>query len=472
MVTTAPRRSAVATAVLFCLSCFGLILYVWLNLGGSVPFAAKGYRFHVLFRQASQLYPAAQVRIAGVDVGRVVTVDRRGIYSDATIELDPPYAPVRRDARAILRQKTLLGEMFVALAPGPRSAPAIRDGGTLPRSQVEPIQPLDEVINSFDAPTRARFREMMLGLATTTSGAGAGELNAALGDAGPAAARLDDLVSTLDSQGAALQGLVRDTGTVLQAVSARQGDLQQLVVAGDRLLSTTAAHDHGLTATVRALPPFLAQARHTLAAADRTAAFAAPTLAALRPVAPLVRPALSKLLATAGPLEGFLHQLGPFLGLTIRTLPSEQRLLTTMRPFMHQLFPAVQQVVPVIAYLSAYRRELVAAMANLGAAMQATSPSDNGAVLHYLRTLLVFNDESELGPSQRLPDNRHNAYYAPGELASIGHGGVRASDCRNLSNPPPGSPTSGGGAPPCVVAPPWSFQGVPALFHRLRPARP
>jgi phospholipid/cholesterol/gamma-HCH transport system substrate-binding protein len=313
---------------------------------------------------------------------------------------------------------------------------------------------------------------MLLGLSTTTSGAGAGELNSALGDAGPAAARLDDLVSTLDSQGADLQGLVRDTGTVLQAVSSRQGDLQELVVAGDRLLSTTAAHDRGLTATVRALPPFLAQARQTLAAADRTAAFAAPTLAALRPVAPLVRPALSKLLAISGPLEGFLHQLGPFLEVTIRTLPSERRLLTAMLPFMRRLFPAAQQVVPVMEYLTAYRRELVAAMANLGAALEATSPSDNGVVLHYLRTLLVFNDESEVGASKRVPDNRHNAYYAPGELASIGHGGVRASDCRNLSNPPSRPPVGGGGAPPCLVAPPWFFQGKLALFHRIRPATP
>jgi hypothetical protein len=111
-------------------------------------------------------------------------------------------------------------------------------------------------------------------------------------------------------------------------------------------------------------------------------------------------------------------------------------------------------------------------MANLGAALQATSPSDNGGVLHYLRTLLVFNDESEMGASQRLPDNRHNAYSAPGELAAIGHAGVRASDCRNLSNPPSGPNVGGGGPPPCVVAPPWFFQGKLALFHRIRPARP
>ena len=41
----------------------------------------------------------------------------------ATIEMQSRYAPVARDARAILRQKSLLGETFVELTPGhPKSA--------------------------------------------------------------------------------------------------------------------------------------------------------------------------------------------------------------------------------------------------------------------------------------------------------------------------------------------------------------
>src|SRR5207244_9320564 len=88
------------------------------------------------------------------------------------------------------------------------------------------------------------------------------------------------------------QGLIRDTGHALQAVSARASDLQSLVTAGDKVFATTAARNHQLTATVQALPPFLRELRGSLAALEVTAGAAAPTLRQLRPVAPLLRPAL------------------------------------------------------------------------------------------------------------------------------------------------------------------------------------
>src|SRR5947209_16783303 len=118
MITRVPARSAIAVAGLFVLACVGLIIYVWTQFGGALPGYPKGYRFHASFTQASNLVDRADVRIAGVNVGRVVAVAPRGPRADATIEIDPRYAPIASDARAILRQKTLLGETFVALTPG------------------------------------------------------------------------------------------------------------------------------------------------------------------------------------------------------------------------------------------------------------------------------------------------------------------------------------------------------------------
>ncbi len=473
MVTMAPRQRQVVTALLFCLSCLGLILFMWLELGGSSPFTAQGYRVHVLFQEASSLFPGAQVRISGVNVGRVVATARRGVDTDATVELSPPYAPLRSDARAILRQKTLLGEMFIALTPGSPTARPVPDGGTLAPGRVMSIQPLDEVLNAFDPRTRQRFQQLLLGVAGTLSEPGASDLNEALGESGPAAAQLQGLLSTLDGQSQDLRTLVRDSGTVLDAVSRRQSDLQSLVVAGDALLSSTAAHDRGVTRTVQALEPLLSELRLTLAAADRTAGFAAPTLTALQPVAPLLSPALAEALNVAPRLSSFLRELDPFLAVTRRSLPAAQKLLTTALPLMRQLYPAAQQIVPVIAYMSAYRRELVAAMANVGAATQATAPSMVGVPLHYMRFVPVVNNESFVGAAQRLPSNRHNAYYAPGELARLGHGGLQASDCANTSNPS-AIPLlgAGTGSPPCLVAPPWLFASESALFHRLAAATP
>src|SRR5919112_3018084 len=122
MVTQSPPRAAILAAIVFILASIGLSLFVWNSLGGGLPLSPKGYRFHASFENASQLQGNADVRIAGVDVGRVIEVEPEGLRTDATIEIDSRYAPIPEDTRAILRQKTLLGETFVMLTPGSRDA--------------------------------------------------------------------------------------------------------------------------------------------------------------------------------------------------------------------------------------------------------------------------------------------------------------------------------------------------------------
>ena len=103
----------------FALSCFGLLLYLWVAFGGGFPLKPEGYRFHIRFGEATQLAQQADVRISGVPVGKVVKLELGpGQTTDATIQLDERYAPIPRDARAILRSKTLLGETYVELTPG------------------------------------------------------------------------------------------------------------------------------------------------------------------------------------------------------------------------------------------------------------------------------------------------------------------------------------------------------------------
>ena len=113
MQTTTPSFSRILVMVVFALSCFGFTLFVWRSFGGPTPFEAKGYRIHVLSgSEASQLSPNADVRISGVNVGKVVAVKRATEGADATIQLKPRFAPLPKDAKAIVRFKTLLGETF------------------------------------------------------------------------------------------------------------------------------------------------------------------------------------------------------------------------------------------------------------------------------------------------------------------------------------------------------------------------
>src|SRR3954454_21436555 len=95
----------------FALSCFGLLLFLWLAFGGPIPLSPKGYRFTTSFGEATQLAKEADVRISGVSVGKVKEIKTQDNgRSNVIIQLENKYAPIPRDTRAILRQKTLLGE--------------------------------------------------------------------------------------------------------------------------------------------------------------------------------------------------------------------------------------------------------------------------------------------------------------------------------------------------------------------------
>src|SRR5215203_3338413 len=120
MQKAAPSFGRIAVMVGFALSCFALLLFLWLAFGGPIPLKAKGYRVDISFAEASQLATEADVRISGVPVGKVKAIepDAKTGRSLVTIELDAKYSPLPSDSKALLRQKTLLGETYVELTPG------------------------------------------------------------------------------------------------------------------------------------------------------------------------------------------------------------------------------------------------------------------------------------------------------------------------------------------------------------------
>ena len=86
----APSLRRILVMVGFALSCFGLLLFLWLAFGGPVPLKPKGYRFEVSFKEAGQLAQEADVRISGVSVGKVKSIkpDKHTGLSDAVIEMN------------------------------------------------------------------------------------------------------------------------------------------------------------------------------------------------------------------------------------------------------------------------------------------------------------------------------------------------------------------------------------------------
>ena len=65
MVKETPSPLRLAAMVVFTMSCFGILLFLWLAFGGSIPLRAEGYRMKVAFPEAPTLAVEADVRMAG-----------------------------------------------------------------------------------------------------------------------------------------------------------------------------------------------------------------------------------------------------------------------------------------------------------------------------------------------------------------------------------------------------------------------
>src|SRR5215218_11081591 len=375
----------------FALSCFGLLLFLWLAFGGTIPLKPKGYRFTTSFSEATQLAKEADVRISGVPVGKVKKIepDKQTGRSNVEIELESRYAPLPSDARAILRQKTLLGETYVELTPGSKDAPTVPEGGSLSASQVSDTVQLDEIFRTFDADTRAAFQTWMQEQAKGIGGYGR-DLNDALGNLGPFAEDAARLVDILNREEGAVRGLVSNTGVVFEALSERDGQLRSLIDNSNRVFATTASRDQELKEAFTALPTFERESQQTL---DRLAEFAQttdPLVTQLRPAARELSPTLRDLGALSPDLKALFRELGPLIDASRTGLPAAERVLEDARPLIAQLDPAMRQLTPILDFLGLYKRELTAFFANTPAATQAKDTSG----VHYLRTTNPLNAEN------------------------------------------------------------------------------
>src|SRR3954470_23234483 len=137
MQKVAPSFRRLFAMVAFALSCGGLLLFLWLAFGGATPLSPQKYRVKVQFDEATLLVQEAEVRISGLNVGRVKSKELgTGTHTLVELEIDGEYAPIPNNTRALLRQKSLLGQIYVELSPGDPGSGMLPDGGTLDDSQV------------------------------------------------------------------------------------------------------------------------------------------------------------------------------------------------------------------------------------------------------------------------------------------------------------------------------------------------
>jgi len=422
----APSTTQLLVITAFALSCFGILLFLWVTFGGPTPFKAKSYQVTVPFTEASQLAEQSDVRISGVDVGKVESIELgpNGHESIALLNIDDKYAPLPKGTRAILRTKTLLGETYVELSPGSNSEPALEDGEELPAAQVAESVQLDEIFQAFDPETRRAFQTWMQEAAVAIEGQGQ-NLSYAIGNFEPTFKEYEGLFRVLNSQKLAVSKLFSNGTKTFEALRGREGELANLIRSSNELFKTTASRNEDIEALFRAFPTFLDESRLTVDRLQGFATNADPLSKQLVPVAEELSPTLIK-----------FGELAPEAKKLFEALPAVEREAPTGFSAFRKLFrddfppllrasdPFVRNLNPLVTGLGLYKREVTSFFGNLAVATNAELTETNaaGQKIHFLRALGPLNPESIASYPSRLALNRNSAYSPPGWASELLHG--------------------------------------------------
>ncbi len=485
MQTSALSLGRILIATGFALSCFGLLLFLWVSFGGPVPLAAKSYRITVNFPEATQLVKESDVRIGGVSVGKVKSVELAPIDEqingqdtvNAVIEIDPEFAPISSDARAMLREKTLLGETYVELTSGtdpddadavvslgsaannPEGATdgveAIPEDGSLGLGQVNDQTQIDEIFNALDEETRNAFQQWQQGLAVAIKGRSL-DLNDSLGNLGPFLGDATDVISLLRRQRSALQGLVRDTGTVFDALSERDGQLAGAITGSQRTFEALASEDQALSELFQVAPTFERETRLTLDRLDAFQQNTRPLVQQLLPVANDISPTLRSVRRLSPSLESLFYGLDDLNKASKSGYPALSKTLRGLDPVLTNLDPFLANLNPVVDWLNYYKVNITDFLSNPPAGLggQLTPQPGQPAARHALKQFGYISQESLAVYPNRLPENRGNGYLYP--YADIVKDGTAARngifpnfDCDNVG----GERLAGDGGSPIVSSP-------------------
>lgn len=426
MIKRAPSPAQLIAMIVFAFSCFSLILFLWVSFGGAVPLKPQGYRVTMSFDEAVQLATEADVRISGVTVGKVKSIEPKDGRTDATIEVESRYAPLPKDVKAILRNKTLLGETYIEMTPGTKGLPTIPENGRISSAQISPQVELDEVIRTFNPETREAFGDWLVGQSMAVKGRG-DDLNQAFGVLPMFLSDSNDLMTVLRRQDEALSKVFANTADIFEAIDSRPGQLRELILTSNRLLRVTANRSVQLTETFNEFPEFLRQTRQTVEQFDEFADGTQNLIENTGDFADASSPIMKKSVKVTQDARALINNLEPMLDKADRGLPATDEFLKLAQPTLAQLDPFLRNLNPVLQYVGFYQREITAFAANDAAASQAQFTPDNqkrgqASQGHYLRAFVSLTPDNLAYFPNKTTKTRSNAYPSPNWMDKLAQG--------------------------------------------------
>ncbi len=397
------------------------------------------YEVSAVLPSSNQLTHNSPVRIAGVKVGSIVSIEEGANHTEIlTMAIDEDQAKLHTDASLKIRPRMFLeGGFYVELHPGSPSAPRLKDNGRIPAGRAKiPVQ-FDQLLSTLDLPTRE-------GLKSTFS-----EFSEALKKGGAEgfqrfALTLPKTVRNIAISSDAGAGtkphdvsdIVTYAGRTVAALDRSDRALVGVLDGLDRTAGATAAESQNLTDTFKQVDATLKEAPSTLDAVDRALPRLEAASRAVRPALPIAPRALRASAALVRQANGLLSQhelpdLTRAIGPLVRGLPTLADRLKVLMPLVDQVTTCTQRsVLPVLrgklddGHLTTNRPvylDLVQSFVGLASATQNFDGNGN-----YIRLLGNFGTNSVV--TGQIPEE--------GQVFSNGLGGLIGSRPKPL---PPGT---------------------------------
>jgi len=320
------------------------------------------YRVYALFDESGGISPGngQEVRIAGVPVGdvRAADVTEDGL-ARLELRIDDKYE-LHADARALLRPKSPLNDMYVELNPGTPSADRLSDGDTIPVEQtVSPVQ-VDDVLAHLDTNTQAALTTLLtesdqaLVNAPQTLPDGLEASQQLLRDLAP-------VTQQLEKRRANLARLVTALADVSAAAGTNDVRLQRLATSLSTTLATVSGRRTSLDASLAQLPDLSAKLRRTSTSVALLAGQLDPTLKDVRSASDQLPGALSRFGDSLDELDAFLGRARPVIDRARPVVtdlgaaaPSVRRMAGDLRPITADFQPMTATAVPHLDDLAAF----------------------------------------------------------------------------------------------------------------------
>lgn len=308
----------------------------------------KPFRLKAAFSTAQAVTPGQgqTVRVSGVRVGDIARVELAEGRAIVTLDIDPEYADlVHTDATALLRPKTGLKDMFIALDPGSPEAPVAEEDFVIPVENTLPDINPDEVYAFLDADSRDYLKLLVNGAGEGLAGRGK-DLQEVFRRFEPTHRDLARVTTAVAERHANLRRLINRLDELNTELAGKSDEIAQLVDTSADVFRAFASEESDISTAVGRLPGALRQTTETL---GKTTAYAQ----VLGSASERLRPAVRALDAANEATIPFAEEAAPIIRERIRPFTREaQPLVRRVRPAAGKLAKATPDLTGAFAVLN------------------------------------------------------------------------------------------------------------------------